>query len=239
MVMAQSLFLRLKQRNRACEIDVLAPGWSLPILERMPQVRAGIELTTAHGEFGWSKRRTLGRVLHEKEYSQAIVLPGSWKSALVPFFSSIQRRTGYRGEMRYGLLNDIRQLDRDLLKTTAQRFAALAEPGDVRAAPDILPPRLDADVARGAQLALGLGLDLARPAVGLMPGAEYGPAKQWPLEYFGALAKSLAADGVQSWIFGSAKEIELGERISDLAGGGAVNLCGKTALVDLVDLFTR
>jgi heptosyltransferase-2 len=239
MVMAQSLFIRLKQLRPATPIDVVAPGWSLPILARMPEVRAGIELPLTHGEFGWGVRRELGRSLRGKNYAQAIVLPGSWKSALLPFFARIPRRTGYRGEMRFGLLNDIRGLDKTLLKTTPQRFVALAEDGAARGAPPVPHPRLAVDVARGASLALRLGVDLAKPAIGLMPGAEYGPAKQWPAEYYGALAKALAVDGVQSWIFGSDKEVDLGKLIHTMSGGAALNLCGKTSLADVVDLSAR
>src|SRR5581483_253180 len=236
MVMAQSLFLRLRERDPECVIDVVAPGWSLPILQRMPQVRRGIELKVAHGEFGLGKRRALGRELRDERYTQAIVLPGSWKSALVPYFAGVPRRTAYRGEMRYGLVNDVRKLDKNLLKTTVQRFVALAEDGDVIVAPEVPSPRLRVDPDRGRARAAALGLDLSRPAIGLMPGAEYGPAKQWPPEYYGALAKQLAADGTQSWIFGSAKEAALGERIREASGGAAINLCGKTELVDLVQL---
>jgi heptosyltransferase-2 len=236
MVMAQSLFLRLRERDPHCVIDVVAPVWSLPILQRMPEVRRGIELEVAHGEFGLAKRRALGHALRHERYTQAIVLPGSWKSALVPFFARIPRRTGFRGEMRVGLLNDIRALDKNLLKTTVQRFVALAEDGDVASAPRIPPPRLEVDRERGRRLAMELGLDLSRPAVGLMPGAEYGPAKQWPPEYYGALARLLDDAGAKSWVFGSAKESALGETIREASGGAAINLCGRTALVDLVDL---
>ena len=115
MVMAQALFMRLRQRHPQAAIDVLAPGWSLPILARMPEVRAGIELPLGHGEFGFAVRRRIGRELRSKNYAQAIVLPGSWKSALVPYFARIPRRTGYRREFRYGLLNDLRTLRRLLL----------------------------------------------------------------------------------------------------------------------------
>ena len=239
MVMAQSLFLRLKQRRPDCSIDVLAPGWSLPVLARMPQVRDGIELPLTHGEFGLGLRRELGRSLRAKKYAQAIVLPGSWKSALVPFFAQIPRRTGYRGEMRIGLLNDIRKLDKQLLKTTAQRFVALAEEGSVTTTTEIPLPVFAADAGRGDALSHELGLDLNQSTVGLMPGAEYGPAKQWPTEYFGRLAKSLAADGVQTLIFGSTKEIALGEQIRAGSGDTAVNLCGRTSLVDVIDLGAR
>ncbi|HUR41214.1 MAG TPA: lipopolysaccharide heptosyltransferase II, partial [Verrucomicrobiae bacterium] len=126
MVMAQSLFKRLKEKHPDAAIDVVAPGWSLPLIQRMPEVRAGIEMPLGHGRFGFGIRRTLGRSLRIGHYTQSIVLPGSWKSALVPWFANAARRTGYRGEMRYGLLNDIRPLDEKLLQTTVQRFVALA-----------------------------------------------------------------------------------------------------------------
>src|SRR5581483_12226494 len=109
----------------------------------------------------------------------------------------------------------------------------------VRQAPQILAPQLAADHERSEQLVRELHLDRSKPAIGLMPGAEYGPAKQWPAEYYGALAKQLATDGAQCWIFGSAKEVALGERIREISGGAALNLCGKTSLADLVDLSAR
>ena len=236
MVMAQALFMRLKQLRPDCEIDVLAPGWSLPIIARMPEVHAGIEMPLGHGSLGLGARRRLGLSLREKKYTQAIVMPGSWKSALVPYFAEIPRRTGYRGEMRFGLLNDIRPLDKVLLKTTPQRFVALAEESAVTVAPQIPVPHFAVDATRAAELMRKLGLDPSKPAVALMPGAEYGPAKQWPIEYYGDLARQLAAKGVQTWVFGSAKERVLGEGVRLTSGNVAINLCGRTALTEMVDL---
>lgn len=238
MVMAQSLFQRLREQQPDLAIDVLAPGWSLPLIARMPDVRAGIEMPLGHGAFGWRLRRQLGHGLRAKAYDRALVLPGSWKSALVPWFARIPRRTGYRGEMRYGLLNDIRPLDAAVLKTTVQRFVALAAEAPVRSAPIVPLPRLRVDESNAARLVAALGLE-AGAAVGLMPGAEYGPAKQWPDEYFGELAEALGAAGVQTWIFGSAKEQALGERIRTRGGARAFNLCGRTQLADVVDLAAR
>ena len=108
MVMAQSLFIALKQQYPDCEIDVLAPQWSLPVLQRMPEVSEGISADVSHGEFSFFKRRKLGLSLRSKNYSHAIVIPRSWKSALIPYFADIPIRTGYKGEMRFVLLNDIR-----------------------------------------------------------------------------------------------------------------------------------
>ena len=78
MVMAQSLFITLKRQYPDCEIDVLAPQWSLPILKRMPEVREGISADVSHGEFSFFKRRKLGLSLRAKKYSHAIVIPRSW-----------------------------------------------------------------------------------------------------------------------------------------------------------------
>jgi lipopolysaccharide heptosyltransferase II len=128
MVMAQALFRRLREQQPQAPIDVLAPGWSLPLIARMPEVRSGVALPFGHGEFGLGARRALGRSLRGR-YARAIVLPNSWKSALVPFFAGIPRRTGYRGEWRYGLLNEARRLDRKRLPTTVARFVALADRG--------------------------------------------------------------------------------------------------------------
>lgn len=238
MVMAQSLFMRLRERDPGCVIDVLAPGWSLPILARMPEVRAGIELPLKHGEFGFLQRRRIGRELRDKRYDRAIVLPNSWKSALVPFFADIPQRTGYAREFRYGLLNDLRKLDKELLKTTVARFVALAEDSVPVVPPSVLFPKLRADAARAAELRTALDLPEA-PAVALMPGAEHGPAKQWPAAYYAELAKRLGERGLRSWVFGSAKEVALGETIARESSTAAVNLCGRTSLCDVVDLFTQ
>lgn len=237
MVMAQSLFKTLNARNPGLAIDVVAPKWSLPLLERMPEVRAGIELAVGHGELKLGERLRLGKALRKRGYARAIVLPRSLKAALVPWAAAIPHRVGYRGEMRYGLINDLRRLDKTVLRQTVQRFVALGcGPDDPLPAP--LPfPDLRVDATHQQRLMADLGLSVDQPIVALLPGAEYGPAKQWPLEHFGALACELARLGAQCWVFGSEKERALGEAIVTRAGGGARNLCGETQLVDVVDLL--
>jgi heptosyltransferase-2 len=238
MVMAHSLFRTLKQYQPEAQIDVLAPGWSLPLLARMPGVRAGIEMPLKHGEIGLGARWRLGRGLRG-QYDQAIVLPGSLKSALVPFFAAIRQRTAFLGEQRYGLINDIRALDKEVLPMTVQRFVALGQAATDAQPPLILPPRLRVDVENQKRLLQALDLSLDKPAVALMPGAEYGPAKQWPLEHFAALARELMVQGKQVWVLGSSKDVAAGEAIAQQAGttSGVVNLCGRTQLVDVVDLL--
>jgi heptosyltransferase-2 len=237
MVMAQSLFITLKQLHPDSIIDVIAPQWSLPILKRMAEVNEGISADVAHGEFSFFKRRALGKSLRARRYTDAIVIPRSWKSAIIPFYAGIPVRTGYKGEMRYGLLNDIRVLDKSVLKQTVQRYVAHAYENAPHTPPRIPYPVLQLDEKNQQVILDKLGLDKEKPVVCMMPGAEYGPAKQWPVEYYAKLAGSLVAEGYQVWILGSDKDKAAGESILVDNAVGVFNLCGKTQLVDTVDLL--
>lgn len=237
MVMAQSLFKVLRAAEPNCIIDVLAPAWSLPILERMPEVRRGVVMPVGHGKLELGTRWALGRELGQIGYSQAIVLPNSFKSALIPAFAGISQRTGFRGEMRYWFVNDMRMLSKRRLPLTVQRFVALGR-GIHQPLPDPLPrPQLVADAANQAALRESLGLLEGQRAVAFMPGAEYGPAKQWPLEHFTAVARELTARGIEVWVIGSGKDAEAGDVIAQGAGHGVRNLAGHTTLGDAVDLL--
>lgn len=236
MVMAQSLLMTLKQRRPGCRIGVVAPGWSQPILERMEEVDEVAALDVGHGEFGWRTRRGLADQLRGR-FDTAIVLPRSWKSALVPFLARIPLRTGFTGEQRFGLLNDRRELDKTLLDQTVKRFVALGLPHAEAARGDfaIPHPRLRVDPHNLEMQRERFGLS-SRPAIGMMPGAEYGPAKQWPLGHFRELAGRLAAEGYEVRVLGGPKDADAGQVIAD--GQAQVhNLCGETRLVDAVDLL--
>ncbi|HEY0268881.1 MAG TPA: lipopolysaccharide heptosyltransferase II, partial [Methyloradius sp.] len=125
MVLAQSLFKVLKARQPDCIIDVAAPAWTMPLLERMPEVNRGIALPFKHGELALWQRIQFGRSLKKQGYDQAILLTNSFKSGIIPFAAGIPRRTSFLGEMRYGLINDIRPLDKTRLVRTIDRFVAL------------------------------------------------------------------------------------------------------------------
>lgn len=234
MVMSQSLVKLLKGRRPDAPIDMLAPGWSLPIIARMPEVRTGIVSPGSHGQAAIRERRRLGRALRDNGYGQAIVLPRSLKAALIPWFARIPRRTGIRGEMRYGLINDMRPFDPAVLDQTVKRFAALGlERGEPL--PPLPRPALTVSVERQRASLARLSLSTEPSAVAIMPGAEYGPAKCWPIEYFRELAGMLAAAGFAVWVFGSARDRPAGDTIA--ADGRARNLCGETALEEVVDLL--
>ena len=238
MVMAQSLFITLKQQQPDCVVDVLAPGWSLPLLERMPEVNEAIDMPLGHGALGFGLRRTLGKHLGTKNYSQVIVLPNSWKSALLPFFTGATTRTGYVGELRYGLLNDARKLDKKVLSMTVQRFCALGLDADAPQPPSIPTPVLSIS-DQGVESALeNHKLNKSRSILVLCPGAEYGPAKRWPEEYYAEVARHWLNKGGQVWLFGSNKDQPVSAEINNLTEGRCVDLAGRTSLAEAIDLMS-
>jgi len=240
MVMAQALYKLLRSEDPQVEIHVVAPPWSLPVLERMPEVARGLELAVGHGELGLGRRATLARQLRAERYTRAIVLPRSAKAALVPWLARVPLRTGFRGELRYGLLNDMRTLDARL-DQTVKRFVALGLARDA-AMPAELPaelrPRLRSDVHNLDRLRVTHGLTPGARIAALMPGAEYGPAKRWPAAHFGDLAAALAGADADVIVLGSAKERSIGDEVVARAANARVrNLCGVTSLADVVDLL--
>ena len=240
MVMAQALYRSLWQRRSHPEIHVVAPAWSRSVLARMPEVARAIDLPTTHGELGLGKRYWVARRLRREHYSQAIVLPRSLKAALLPFFARVPRRTGFRGEYRFGLINDMREFDTAKLDQTVKRFVALGmEPVETEL-PPILAPRLDVDPENLDDARARLAVEACGRSVALMPGAEYGEAKRWPLPYYAQLAQRLARRDVEVLVLGSAKERVLGDAIAAFAVHPRVrNLCGETSLADVVDLLSQ
>jgi heptosyltransferase-2 len=236
-ILAQPLFKLLHERHRELKLDVLAPAWTFPVVERMPEVRQAIPSPFAHGELRFSERRKLGRALRTEGYDQAIVLPNTLKSSFVPWFARIPRRTGYRGEMRWGMLNDVRRLDKKALPQMPQRYAALGlERG--KTLPAVLPqPRLENAGARRMQTLQALGVHPDARIVSLCPGAEYGPAKRWPPSYFAEVARALSRSGDTVLLIGSAKDAPICEDIVRLSGGACRNLCGVTTLDQAIDIL--
>lgn len=240
MVMAQSLFKVLRRHHPEGIIDVLAPGWSRPLLERMPEVRDAIDMPVGHGRLGLGVRRHIARSLSGRGYDQAIVLPNSLKSALVPFWARVPRRTGWLGEMRYGLLNDLRRLRRERLPMTVQRFVALAAPCETDELPEIEAPRLVVSAAAADQARRDLGIPPAdAPVLALCPGAAFGPAKRWPAEAYGELARRRLDAGWAVWLFGSADDRDSCAAVQQATGGRCLDLCAKTSLEQAVDLLSQ
>ncbi|MGR8998654.1 MAG: lipopolysaccharide heptosyltransferase II [Gammaproteobacteria bacterium] len=238
MVMAQSLFITLKNAHPDCRIDVLAPAWSFPLLERMPEVTKAIAMPLTHGQFGLIARYDLGRQLRSEGYDRSIILPNSWKSALIPFFANIPVRTGYLGEGRWALLNDARKLNKQTLTMTVQRFVALGLPLTTLLPPEFPVPVLAINQDQQNTVIQKFNLTPSEKILALCPGAEYGAAKRWPGSYYANVARHKIDQGWQVWLFGSDKDKEVAGQINNEAAGLCTDFTGRTSLAEAVDLMS-
>jgi len=240
MVMAQSLFIALKRVNEHCQIDVLAPGWSRPIIEAMPEVTHTIDMPVGHGALEWGTRRRIAKQLQDKAYDQAIVLPNSAKSALIPWFAHIPQRTGWKGEMRYGLLNDLRPLDKSIYALMVQKYVALAYPkGTLPSAFDCPEPRLQVDPKWVHEALTKFSIDSSGAILALCPGAEFGRAKKWPERHYAEIARRFIDSGGRVWLFGSQNDVPACEEIASALPEDRVEvLAGRTSLQEAVSLLS-
>ncbi|WP_261824213.1 lipopolysaccharide heptosyltransferase II [Vibrio neonatus] len=248
MVMSQSLYKKLKEQHQDAEIHVLAPAWCKPILDRMPEVHSSIEMPLGHGALDIATRYKLGKALRKHNFTHSYILPNSAKSALIPFFAKIPNRIGWKGEMRFGLLTDIRTNRKDF-QYMIERYCALSQPKVAMLSSESLGglsslpyPELNVSDAQRDEVLTKFKLNLERPIVGLCPGAEFGPAKQWPPEYYAELTNYLIPLGYSVWIFGSKNDELTSSQILNNVDSNlqkeVVNLAGKSSLVEATDLLS-
>lgn len=237
-MLMQPMLLRLRQLHPGCTIDVLAAPATAALLRAMPEVSEVIINPFQHGALRLNERYQLGKQLSLEQYQQAIVLPNSLKSALVPFFAGIPLRTGFVGEVRYGLLNDARKLNKTALPLMVERYAQLAEKAGESIARPLPNPRLEVSAAQRDAALDKLGLTLDKPVAIFCPGAEYGPAKRWPPAYFAEIAQRLQQQGFAVWLIGSAKDKGPADIIVSLGNQACRNLCGSTDLGDAIALLS-
>lgn len=239
-ILSEPLIALIREPYEEPVIDVMAPPWCAPVYARMRGIREVVESPLAHGRLDLAARRSLAARIATSHYARAIVLPNSWKSALIPWLARIPRRTGYVGEFRYGLLNDARRLDRKAMPRLVDRFAALAAaPGALVPLPP--EPVLVADVANRNAAARAMHLRGDRTTIVLCPGAEYGPAKRWPPTHFADLAARFLAQGHQVWIVGSPNDKLAASSVIQAAGeaGRSIrDLTGRTDLGTAIDLLS-
>jgi heptosyltransferase II len=202
----------LKQRFPARPIDVLTTAMVAPLLDYMPGVRKGIVVDLPRARLAWGQHRALAERLRAQGYGQALIMPRTWKSALAPALAGIPQRTGFVGEARFGVINDLRFGERRLPRMI-DRCATLALPKGETAPADWPLPELKVSASELATWRQRLGLvPDGRPVVALAPGAV-GPSKRWPVAYYADLARQLAAEGTSTWVIGGPGEQALAAEI--------------------------
>lgn len=243
-MMSQSLYRTLKKYNNTMTLEVMAPAWSRGVLTKMPEVDGIIDMPIGHGKFALRQRYQLGKTLRANQYDQAIVLPNSFKSALIPLFARIPKRTGWLGEMRYGVLNDHRRLDKTAFPLMVEQYVALAFNANQMQNADDIPapllwPKLTVSEKEIQAAQTEFHLNDKKHLIAFCPGAEFGPAKRWPTYHYTTLANALIEQGAHIVIFGSANDHTVGEEIVKRVQepDSVTNLAGKTTLEHAIDLL--
>lgn len=237
--MTHALIKLLKINDPKCSIDVFALPVLHPLIRRMPEVNNMITSTLVHGNIKLWTRFKIGKTLRKNGYDQAYLIPNSFKSALVPFFANIPTITGFKGEQRQLLINDLRLLDKTKLVTMVERFVYLGYPKNSNP-PNLLPlPQLliSNDELKNTMQHLSIAKP-TKPILALCPGPEHRSSKRWPPEYFAEVAKTKHLAGWNIWIFGGKREQDLAKTIQKNSGNICLDLTGKTDLAEVIDLLS-
>ncbi len=239
-VISQSLFKIIFRKHKEICIDVLAPEWTIDIYQRMNEVNHAYKNPFNHGEIKIGDRMAFGNSIRVEKYDQAIVLPNSLKSSLIPFFAKIPVRTGWRGEMRYALINDMRTLNKSSYPRMVDRFVALALEEGTELPSDIPFPSLRVNKENLDSLIENFKIDPNLPLICLCPGAEFGPAKRWPTNYYAVVANEYLKKNWQVILLGSPNDLPIGDEIAlqIKEQSGFFNLIGETKLRDAVDILS-
>ena len=216
----------LNERYPGRPVDLLSSSLCAPLVDYMPGVRKVVLFDLPRRSLPFSLYRALAQRLKDEQYAQAIIMPRTWKSSLAPALAGIPKRTGFLGEMRFGLINDVRSGERQLPRMI-DRMAALVLPkGAPRRQQFPLPElRVRAEEIAAWRSKQGLNHDKRR-IVALAPGAV-GKGKAWPVAHYAALARELAADGCAVWVLGGPNERVLADEIATAGGSAMRDLTGS------------
>lgn len=193
-------------------VDIVSSALCAPLADYMPGVRRAIVMDLPRGRLAFAQQQKLANLLRQADYGQALVMSRKWKAALAPWLAGIPLRTGFAGECRFGLLNDVRFGERKLPRMI-DRMGALALPKDASLPgewplPELKVPHRELELWRAQR---GLAND-AGPIITLSPGAV-GAGKAWPPGHYAELARALTKDGASVWVLGGPNETPVATQI--------------------------
>ena len=169
-VRCHSVVRLLKARWPERPIDILTTTRCAPLVDYMPGLRRAIVCDLPRRRLGLRAHRALAARLRAEKYATALVMPRTFKSALAPFLAGIPERIGFFGEMRLGLLSDVRRGERALPRMV-DRCAALALPPGAPLPARWPVPQLLVPSAEVAEWRARQGIGSASSAIALAPGA--------------------------------------------------------------------
>ncbi len=206
-------------------VDMVSSTLCAPIADYMPGVRKVIVSDQLRRRLGWAVQQDLAARLRREGYGQALVMSRKWKAALAPWLAGIPLRTGFAGEARFGLINDMRWGESRLPRMIDQ-MGVLALPKSAGLPSEWPLPELRVpaeELVRWRQQR-GLVAD-GRPIVTLSPGAV-GAGKAWPPGHYAELARALTKEGVSVWVLGGPSETDAARQIVEAGGPHVRDLTG-------------
>jgi len=233
-VMSVPAVRAIKAGRADAEITIAAPSKIASMWKLVPEVNEIVPLPNR------SLLATVRSIRRQPRFDVAILFPNSLRTALEIWLSGVPRRVGYRGHFRSWLLNQI-ICEREAplpIEHQANRYLRVAR-------------GLGANVHDNWRDALSRvphtsdGTEFVPPAnarvkMALSPGAEYGSAKRWLPERFAEVAAAVSSKSSVQWIlFGTPKDITVGETIARALGDSCVNRIGQTTLEQLIDELRR
>jgi heptosyltransferase II len=223
-VRCHSVVKLLKAQRPERPVDFLTTANNAPLLDYMPGVRKGIVWDLPRKRLALTQHHALAALLRQEDYGQALIMPRTWKATLAPFLAGIPVRTGFFGEARIGVLNDVRFGERALPRMIDQ-CAALALPKGAKTPAQWPLPELVVPAAELTAWRTRMDLGDGTPLIALAPGAV-GPSKRWPDAYFAEAAAELIRNGATVVVVGSPNETALAAEICARAPG-VRNLTGS------------
>ncbi len=128
-VRCHSVVKLLRAQDAARPVDIVSSTLCAPLADYMPGVRNTIIADIPRRQLGVARQFALAGELRAGGYAQALVMSRKWKAALAPWLAGIPKRTGFFGEWRFGLLNDMRYGESKLPRMIDQMGALALAPG--------------------------------------------------------------------------------------------------------------
>ncbi|MBI5360905.1 MAG: lipopolysaccharide heptosyltransferase II [Planctomycetes bacterium] len=183
-----------------------------------------------------------GVSMRKYNFKACVVLPRSWRSAVIAYLSLSPVRIGYKNSLRELLLTGSMPRGRFLTRHRVEYYTGLLSLLGADAAPAIPQIAVSSEAVAGARARLqALGTGANGMFIGFCPGAVYGNAKRWLPERYAELAKKIiTVYNAKILIFGNTAEKQIGDELAGAAGmpGSIFNLAGTTGIGELAAMIS-
>ena len=232
LIISQSLIKYLKKEYLDCQIDIIVRPELVKLAKMMPEVQNIYSLDIEHKELGLIKRHILAKEIKKYSYSTSIILPNSFKSAIIPWLANVPLRVGYNRELRLFLLNKKYSLIKHK-DSMVNRYLKLAD-GSYS---DSIRPSLVINRDLADSIGRKYLINNSKKNIVLCPEAEYGSAKRWPTNKWVQLANFYKEKNYNVYLLGKNKNLDINYN-SVLKKDSVISLLGKTSLEEATYLLS-